>query len=162
MGNKRKRGAQIAEELRQEFEKALRTSTAPRFTVVSKPTSRTVVLELALTELNPTSIGGNVVKLAASLAVGPLSNVVGIMTKGSIAMEGRIMVPGKRGQKPQCWLQFSDHEKDKFTVYSLRDFQPYAHARVAMEDWARQFEEFTRTLGRHRVKESSFLTLKFW
>jgi hypothetical protein len=48
------------------------------------------------------------------------------------------------------------------TLYSARDFQPYAHAQVAIREWAAQFEEFTRTYSDHKVKESSFITLKPW
>jgi hypothetical protein len=48
------------------------------------------------------------------------------------------------------------------TFYTARDFQPYGHALVAMDEWAAQFEEFTRTFSDHMVEESSFITLKPW
>jgi hypothetical protein len=31
-----------------------------------------------------------------------------------------------------------------------------------MDEWAAQFEEFTRTYSNHKVEESSFFTLKPW
>ena len=45
------------------------------------------------------------------------------------------------------------------TFYSLRDFQPYGHATHTVEEWARQFEEFTRTRSNVRVKPSLCFTL---
>lgn len=150
----------IAYELRRRFQLALLQSPAPRFRLVNRPTKNCVVLELAVTELNPTSVNGNAVKLAAKFFIGPLSGLLSVFTKGNIAIEGKVTLPDTR--PPVSYLQFSDNEKDKMTFYSVRDFQPYAHAIVAAEEWARQFEEFTRTAGQHTVKESSFITLKPW
>ncbi len=156
----RPREEEIAQELRASFIEAFERSPQPRFRVVERPTKNCVVLQLALTELSPTSVKGNTVKLAAKFVVGPLSGVLGVFTKGNIAFEGKISVPGVGNGA--SFLQFSDKEKDKMTLYSARDFQPYAHAKVAIKEWARQFEEFTRTTGIHKVKESSFITLKPW
>lgn len=152
--------ADIARELRRRFMLAFLKSPAPRFRLVKHPTPRCIILELAVTELNPTSVSGNGVKLAAKFFVGPLSGLLSVFTKGNIAIEGKVTLPDTR--PPVSYLQFSDNEKDKMTFYSVRDFQPYAHARIAADEWARQFEEFTRTAGQHTVKESSFFTLKPW
>lgn len=151
---------EMAHELRRRFILALANSPAPRFRVVERPGPKTVILALAMTELNPTSVKGNAVKFAAKFAVGPLSGLLGVFVKGNIAIEGKILLPGKR--PPDSFLQFADNEKDKMTFYNVRDFQPNAHALVAIDEWARQFEEFTRTSGFHQVKESSFITLKPW
>jgi hypothetical protein len=152
------RPAEMAAALRNEFISAMMRS--PRLRVVGKPTPKCVVLALAITQLSPTSVKGNAVKLAAKFTVGPLSGLLGVFTKGNIAIEGKLVLPDTK--PPKSHLQFSDNEKDKMTFYSARDFQPYAHAQVAMKEWASQFEEFTRTLGTHKVKESSFITLKPW
>ena len=48
--------------------------------------------------------------------------------------------------QPACVIfQFADREKDKITLWSLRDFRPYRHSLVAIDEWARQFEKLTRT-----------------
>jgi hypothetical protein len=150
----------IAYELRRCFQKAFWESPAPRFRLVNQPGPRSIILELAITELNPTSVQGNVVKTAAKFLVGPLSMPLGLFTKGNIAIEGKVTLPGPEPRV--SFLQFSDQEKDKMTFYSARDFQPYAHALVAADEWAEQFEEFTRTHPSHKVDESSFITLKPW
>jgi hypothetical protein len=154
----RPREADMARELRQRFIYAM--SRSPRFRLVDHPTDRSLILAMAITELNPTSTKGNVVKFASKFLIGPLSGALGVFTKGNIAIEGKILVPGTTPMP--SYLQFSDNEKDKMTFYNARDYQPYAHAKVAMNEWALQFEEFTRTMGHHTVKESSFITLKPW
>ena len=82
----------------------------------------------------------------------------GIFAKGNIAIEGKVTL----SDTGLPVLQFADNEKDKVTLYTARDFQPYGHALVAMDEWAAQFEEFTRTFSDHMVEESSFITLKPW
>ncbi|MBL9117094.1 MAG: hypothetical protein JNJ83_18965 [Verrucomicrobiaceae bacterium] len=154
----RTRETEMAAELRARIAQAFTRS--PRFRLVTAPTKNSVTLALAITELTPTSVKGNAVKLAAKFTVGPLSGLLSVFTKGNIAIEGKFLV--SVNGKSESYLQFSDNEKDKMTFYSVRDFQPYEHARVAMNEWGLQLEEFTRTMGNHQVKESSFVTLKPW
>lgn len=154
----RRREGEMAVYLRTEFARAFTTSARPRYRIVPRPTRESLTLELAITELNPTSVRGNGVKLAAKFVVGPLAGLLGVFTKGNIAIEGKVSL--SRSHVPV--FQFSDNEKDKMTFYNVRDFQPYAHARVAIREWAAQFEEFCRTYSDHQVKESSFITLKPW
>ncbi len=148
----------MAQELRARFARAFLESPRPRYRIVRQPGPRSLTLELAITQLNPTSVRGNMVKTATGFVIGPLAGVLGVFTKGNIAIEGKVSIP----DTGVSVLQFSDNEKDKMTVYNARDFQPYAHARVAMDEWADQFEEFTRTYSNHKVDESSFITLKPW
>lgn len=148
----------MAQELRGRFAQAFRVAQRPRFRVVTAPGLNSITLELAITQLNPTSKSGNIVKKTAGFFVGPLAGVMGIFTKGNIAIEGKVSLSSNGAPV----MQFADNEKDKMTVYNARDFQPYGHALVAIDEWAAQFEEFTRTFRGHQVKESSFITLKPW
>lgn len=150
--------AEMAEQLRARFARAFEQSAQPRYRLVSKPGPESVTLELAITQLTPTSVRGNVVRTASKVVIGPLSRLLGVFTSGHIAIEGKVSL-SDRGTPV---FQFSDRERDKETFYSVRDFRPYGHALVAMDEWAAQFEEFTRTFSDHRVKESSFMTLKPW
>ena len=45
---------------------------------------------------------------------------------------------------------------------TLRDFQPYGHAEVAIEEWARQFEEVTRNPRWREMGDSRAWTLMPW
>jgi hypothetical protein len=148
----------MAQELRGRFAHAFRVSPQPRFRVVTTPGPRSITLELALTQLSPTCKSGNVVKTAAGFLVGPLAGVLGVFTKGNIAIEGKVSLSANGAQV----MQFADNEKDKLTLYNARDYQPYGHALMAINEWAAQFEELTRTINDHQVKESSFITLKPW
>ena len=150
--------ARMAAELRARFVKALQSSPSPRFRVVPRPTRQSITLALAITELNPTSVKGNVVKTASKFVIGPFAAILGVFTKGNIAIEGKITLGA--GGAPV--YQFSDNEKDKMTFYTVRDYRPYGHALKAMDEWARQFEELVRTYSDHRVRESSFFTLSPW
>lgn len=150
--------AAVAKEIRAAFAEAFKRSPLPRFKLVPASTKKSVTLELALTELNPTSAKGNAVKTAAKFVIGPLAGLGGLFTKGNIAIEGKVRNSSTR----ELIFQFADNEKDKMTWYSLRDFKPYGHARIAIWEWAQQFEEFTRTLPDHQVEESGFFTLSPW
>jgi Protein of unknown function (DUF3313) len=148
----------MARELRRRFALAFVKSPTPRYQIAMKPGEDTVTLELAITQLSPTSISGNAAKTASKFFIGPLSGLVGVFAKGNIAIEGKVTLSDTRVPV----LQFADNEKDKVTLYTVRDFQPYGHTLVAMDEWAEQFEEFTRTFSEHKVDESSFITLKPW
>jgi hypothetical protein len=77
-----RRERETAVELRRVFAQAFLTSPRPRYRIVTKPSDRSVTLEIAITELNPTSVRGNGVKLAAKFLVGPLSGVLGGLHEG--------------------------------------------------------------------------------
>jgi Protein of unknown function (DUF3313) len=149
---------EMARELRSRFARAFIQSPKPRYKIMKQPGPETLTLEMAITQLSPTSISGNVVKTVSKLFIGPLAGVFGIFAKGNIAIEGKVSLSDSKTSV----LQFADNEKDKATFYNTRDFQPYGHALMAMDEWAAQFEEFTRTYSNHKVEESSFFTLKPW
>ena len=58
------------------------------------------------------------------------------------------------------YFQFADHEEDKLTLISKRDFHPYGHAVNSMHEWAEQFEVMTRAPYGWRVKDSNAITLR--
>lgn len=161
--NRHERG--IATRLHKEFSSAFQRSPAPLYQLADRPGSDTVVLQLALTELTPTSAGGNVlttvVKFIATPLIAPLASLGGFFTKGNIAIEGKMLVPmpGKgRSQRP--FFQFADNERDKLTLFSIRDYQSYGHAVHTIHDWAVHFEQMTRAQKGEKVKDSSAVTLK--
>ena len=136
--------------LRSSFTQAFEKSPAPRLRVAATPRPGSVTLRLALVELNPTDGAGNLVKTAA-----PYGGVLSPFTGGSIAIEGQV----RDGVTGELLFEFADTEKDKTSLVSARDFQPYEHAKRAIAEWAAQFEELTRTPPDHRVKDSLFFTL---
>lgn len=149
---------EMARRLRSRFARAFILSPAPRYRIVKEPGPDSLTLEMAITQLSPTSISGNVVKTVSKFFIGPLSGVFGVFANGNMAIEGKITLSDTKTPV----LQFADNEKDKATFYTARDFKPYGHALIAIDEWADQFEEFTRTYSNHKVEESSFFTLKPW
>ncbi len=146
----------IAMRLREEFIAAFRCSPRPFYQLVNKPGADTLTLQLALIELQPTSPKGNAVMTVLKFAVTPVASLGRFFTKGTIAIEGKVLVP-KTGRP---YFQFADNEQDKLTFINTRDYQPYGHAVNTIRDWAVQFETMTRTPRGWKVKDSSSVTLR--
>ena len=140
---------EISHYMKQAFEDAFRYSTNHRISVTHDPRPGGATLKLALIELNPTDTAGNAVK---GLPGGALLSG---KTAGNIAIEGRLT----DNTTGEVLLEFADNEQDKLSVVSVRDFQPYEHAKVAIRDWARQFDELARTPAGHKVEDSMSFTL---
>jgi hypothetical protein len=136
---------QFAGFLRSSFREAFRYSPNRRLHLTEKPQPGGVTLRLALVELNPTDASGNV--MAAAI---PKAGALGAFTSGNIAIEGQV----RDNVTGELLFEFADNEKDKVTVVSVRDYMPYEHAKVAIAEWARQFEELTRTSRGHKVEDS--------
>ena len=156
-GSIQRREREIAFLIRNEFGRAFLTSPSPyhRFRLATTPRADSVTLELALIELNPTSPKGNAVKTGLKFVVGPVAGLGSYFTQGNIAIEGKL----RNTRTGELLFEFADNQSDKMTFYSVRDFQPYGHATHTIKDWARQFEEFTRTRAHERVKSSLCFTL---
>jgi len=150
-----RREAEMARQLRSTFAQAFGEVPPSRYYVSPEPNARSVTLELALVELNPTSPKGNAVKTAAKFVVGPLASLGGMFTKGNVAIEGKIRNSSTR----ELIVEFADNEADRMTLYTLRDFRPYGHAEYAMRSWAEQFERFTRASYGDNIGDTAFFTL---
>ncbi len=148
---------EIARRLRDAVIIAFQKSPTPRYTVVSRPSRETLTLELAITELARTRTGGNTAKLGAKILLGPIGSLAGLSldTSGVVAMEGKVTLSATGTPL----YEFADQEKDKLTLYTLRDFAPYGHNIVSLEEWARQIEEISRTPPSQPVEDSTFWTL---
>lgn len=143
-----------ARALREEFAQALTGGDAPLFHRADRPGNDTLILELSLLELDPTSAKGNVTKTVLKYTTGPLVSMgVGFFTGGSIAIEGRL----REGRSGRTVLQFADREKDKATLYNARDYMALGHSQRTAREWAEQFAAFLRD-SRKPVKDSFFFT----
>ena len=148
----------ITNEIRTEFYKAFEQSPAPRYRVVFSPTPDSVTLQLALIELDPSSVSGNIIRKGASIGLTPIAAAGSVFTNGRVAIEGRLI------DTAEGWslFEFSDREKDKLSYFTLRDFKPYGHSRVAIKEWAEQFEEATRNPRWAEMGDSRLFTIKPW
>lgn len=123
--------------------------------VVRQPGPKTLALELALVELQPTNVPGNVLLTGASV-VAPGANLVGSpLTHGNIAFEAKL----RNAQTGELLAQYSDREFDKISAASLRDYSPYAHGRRAVQDWALQMQRLASTPRSVKVPGAMRVTL---
>ncbi len=141
--------AQTAELLQRAFIDALR-APGGRHAVVNGRGHGVLVLELALVELNPTNVVGNAARYGA-----PGGSVLAPMTKGNIAIEGKL----RDGATGELLYAFADNEQDRFSLVSLRDLSSFGHSRTEMKDWGRQFAELMRTPASHKVEDSASVGL---
>lgn len=152
--------ARLASYTRQEFERAFRESPRPRQEVVATPRPDSLIIELALVELDPNPITGGITRRAINLiAVPGAESLVGNPLKGRIALEGRLYDPVRK----EVLLEFSDAEQNRSALLlSLHDFNHYSHARKVVREWARQFESVVRQPPEAEVKDSSAFMLSIW
>ncbi len=149
--------------MHEEFIQAFKHSPQPFYELTQRPGKDTVILQLALTELTPTSAKGNALTTVVKLLVTPLAAVGGFFTKGNIAMEGKMLAPmSGKGRSHLPFFQFADREADKFTFFSFRDYQSYGHGARTLRHWAVHFEEMTRARQGEKVKDSSAVTFKLY
>lgn len=159
--NARRRGAaMLAEFTHATFADAFKKSPQPRYQLALSPGKNTVTLELALVELNPNSVAMGVVRTALNLATLPgLDNLIGSPLKGNIAIEGKL----RDSATKEVLFEFADNEESKSSlIFSLGDFSTYGQARQAINEWAAQLEELTRTAHSHKVKGSSSFVILPW
>lgn len=170
LGSVKRHERGIAKRLHQEFTRAFQRSPQPFYHLSDQTGRDTLILQLALTELTPTSAKGNAittaVKFILSPVLAPFTSLGGFFTKGHIAIEGKLLVPmpARRGKDIgppyRPFFQFADREADKLTLFSLRDYQSYGHAVRTIRHWAVHFEQMSRAQRGQKVRDSSAVTLR--
>jgi len=144
---------EMAGYMRNRFQQQIAKGGAYR--VASKAGPKTLVLEMALVELGPTNVAGNAVRTGAQFIIPGAGFLGSQFTRGKIAMEGKL----RNGETGEVLMQFADRAQDKTSLISFRDFSPYAHDRRAINEWAKQVDELSRTPHNHRVRGSLGVTL---
>lgn len=162
------------EELGRYFAERLRLNlsadNATRVKPVSEAEQGAIVIRLALVEVVPTNPGVNAVGTAAGFFV-PGSSAIKLLGEGSVAIEGYLEVPTGVASAPasdgsqsaslsaEVWEAFKDREGQKLSAFSLKDYQQYAHIRVALDDWSRQIAELLNSDASVKVEEASLISL---
>ncbi len=144
---------EMANYMRSSFEREI--SKGGKYRLAKKGGPKTLVLELALVELNPSNAAANAVKTGAQVIVPGAGFLGSQFTRGKIAVEGKL----RNGETGEVLMQFADRAQDKTSLFSVRDFSPYGHDRRAIDEWARQVDQLSRTPRNHRVRGSSGITL---
>ncbi|MFA7160624.1 MAG: DUF3313 family protein [Kiritimatiellia bacterium] len=135
---------------RQAFIAAHRANTSTnRLEVVDHPDSGTIILEMAITELVPTKAWLNTVTTAA-IGWAP--------DKGLIALEARL----REGPGGRVIAVFADREQGKDSIFNVKSFTWYSHARAIIEEWAKQSVEVTNAAEGTVISDSPAFELKAW
>ena len=93
--------------------------------VVNEPGEDVLTVNLALVELVPTNPGLNLVGTVAGFFV-PGGGLLKIAAEGSVAMEGFV---AEHKIPEELYEQFKDREGQKYSAFTLKDYQRYAHIR---------------------------------
>ena len=118
-----------------------------RYHVMRQPGPGMLQLELALVQLRPTNVPGNILSTGAGMVVPGLNIVGSQFTHGTIAFEARL----RNAQTGELLAEYADRQNDKISPLSFRDYSAYAHSRRAVQDWARQMQELATTPRGHKV-----------
>lgn len=156
---RKKEAAELAQYAQAQFVEAFRKSPKARYVVKDKPDRDCVKLELAIVELNRNTFTGTVVRFAVNTVAVPGTDVA--LAKFARPLKGNIAIEGKvtNVRDGKVIYQFADNEESKSAVIlPVTDLHAYGQARDAIHDWAKEFEEVTRTAPGEKVKGSSVMS----
>ena len=125
--------------MHEQFQKEF--ASGGKYHVMNPPGGKALKVELALVELRPTNVPGNVISTGAGVVVPGLNFVGQQLTHGTIAFEAKV----RNGQTGELLAEYADRENDKFSLLSFRDYSANAHSRRAVQDWAKQLRQLVST-----------------
>jgi hypothetical protein len=169
--------------LRERVRMALSRREGVRVTAEDTADPNALVLRLALVDVVPTNPGVNVLGTAAGFFF-PGGGLIKALGEGSVAFEGLVekveapeqplkMPPVAFSASPQevsvqssplpmaptLWEAFKDREGQKISAFSVKDYQKYAHIRVALDEWAMQIAQLFNTPHDVTVEEVDLLSV---
>lgn len=146
---------ELANYFREKLKIEFRNDPNRYFLVVDDPGPEVLSLRLALTHIVPTSPGVNIIGTVAGFLI-PGGGLVRYAGEGSIAMEGYV------AEEPSPLFpleEFSDREGQKASPFTIKDYQLYAHIRLAIDEWAMQLKELLTTPHEHKVEGSNLVSI---
>ncbi|HWN93416.1 MAG TPA: DUF3313 domain-containing protein [Methylomirabilota bacterium] len=150
----------LAEYTRATFVEAFNRPQNNRFRVTPQPAPRSVVLELAITELVPSkaalTAAGMIAPAAGQAAVGVGAKVAA--GQPSVAIEGRV----RDASTGEVLFQFADRQEPQMRVVNVQGLTWWSHAKEAIRDWAAQCVQLANTPADQKVEDRLPFTLKPW
>lgn len=147
----------LARYTQEHFAEAFRKAKDPRYTVADAPQPDSLILELSLLEWSPNTYTGIILRETVDLLTFDFVGEAAMKgTRGSIALEGRLLEPRTR----QPVFEFADKEVGKIVLLlPVQDFYPTGQAHYAIREWASQLEKLLRSRPGDKVSDSLPLTL---
>jgi hypothetical protein len=155
--------AAMAAYTRESFIRAITEDPNHRFKVVDKPGPKTLILEVALTQLVPSravlNAIGYVTWIPAAVSIGS-STVTGSQDtgKGIVAIEGRV----RDGASGEIIGMFADCEFPKSAILDIKALNWWAPAKAIIDDWSRQLVELANRRPGSVVKDTPTFELLVW
>lgn len=148
--------AKVADFAQDSFKKAFKVDPNRRFKVVKSPGFRTVILEVAITELTPNK---PILKAAGFVPIfGWGAKAINQLTLSTVAIEGRL----RDGATGEIIAMFADREQEKLAVAVESTFTWYGHANAIIDDWAEQFVIIANRQPHEVIKDSATFDLSLW
>jgi hypothetical protein len=146
--------------MRTQFITAFQNDPHHRLRVVMSPERGSLTLAMAITELVPSKVWLNAVKIAgpygSGLAAGALER--GTEAQSTVAFEARV----KDTNTGQTVAMFADREYATVRPIDLKGFTWYGNAEDIVKEWARQFVEIANRRPGEIIKPASTFSLKPW
>jgi hypothetical protein len=143
------------------LKKAFRDDPKHRFEVVESPTEdpRTLVLEMALTEVVPSKVVLNALGYAPFfIGLGITAVRAVAQDVSSVAMEARVRDAGSG----EVVAMIADREQEQMAVVSVRGLTWYSHAETIVRHWAGQCVQFANRKPGETIKDTDPFTLQPW
>ncbi len=146
--------------MRRQFITAFQNDPQHRFRVVHTPERGSLTLELALTELVPSKVLLNAIKIAGPYGSGIAAAVLerGTEAQSAVAFEGRI----KDSTTGEILAMVADKEYAVARPIDLKGFTWYGNAQDVVTTWSRQFVQVANRRPGEVVKPASSFSLKPW
>ena len=146
--------------MRTQFITAFQNDPRHRLRVVMSPERGSLTLALAITELVPSKVLLNVIKVAgpygSGLAAGALER--GTEAQSTVAFEARV----KDTDTGQTVAMFADREYATVRPIDLKGFTWYGNAEDIVKQWAKQFVEVANHRPGEIIKPASTFSLMPW
>jgi Protein of unknown function (DUF3313) len=157
---RQKKVMKLASYLESELAEAFEKGKEPRREVVKVADKSSLVLELAIVELNPNPISGGLVRKGINILLWPgAETMMSHKLKGNMAIEGRLRDEGSK----KTLYEFADAEQNRSgIILYYHDYTNFSYFRKAVREWATQIEAVVRTQGKSSVHDGPPATFMLW
>jgi hypothetical protein len=146
--------------IRTQFITAFQNDPRHRFRVVMSPEQGSLTLALALTELVPSKVLLNVIKVAGPYGSGLAAAALerGVEAQSTVAFEARL----QDTTTGQTVAMFADREYATVRPIDLKGFTWYGNAEDIVRQWADQFVEIANRRPGEIIEPASTFSLMPW
>lgn len=157
---RQKKVMKLAANLESDLKKAFEKAPQPRREVVAVADNKSLILELAIVELNPNPISGGLLRKGINILLWPgAETMMSHKLKGNMAIEGRLRDEGSK----QTLYEFADAEQNRSgIILYYHDYTNFSYFRKAVREWATQIEDVIRKQGKSSIKDGPPATFMLW